>query len=85
MKSSLLRDERRQRGWSQAKVAEALGVTTRTVMRWEQGLVIPHPYYRQPLCTLFNMTAEELGLPSDTDENDILENADVRFENVQVF
>ena len=70
MKFSLLRAERRRRGWSQATVAQALGVTTRTVMRWEQGQVAPHPYYREPLCNLFDKTAEELGFLSNANENE---------------
>lgn len=75
MKSDLLRAERTQRGWSQAKLAEALGVDTRTVRRWERGQAIPFPYYRKQLLALFDMTAEELGLPPDIDENNATEQA----------
>ena len=75
MKSDLLRAERIQRGWSQAKLAEALGVDARTVRRWERGQAIPFPYYRKQLLALFNMTAEELGLPSDIDEDNATEQA----------
>ena len=32
-----LKTERELRGWSQAKVAEAVGSTPRNVSRWEQG------------------------------------------------
>jgi hypothetical protein len=38
------------------------------VSRWEQGLVVPFPFYRRRLCALFDKTAEELGLPSDGDD-----------------
>ncbi len=61
-KPSILRFEREQRGWSQAKVAEELGVSTRTVVRWEQGLATPYPYYREQLSVLFGKSARELGL-----------------------
>jgi transcriptional regulator with XRE-family HTH domain len=75
MKSDLLRAERIQHGWSQAKLAEELGVDTRTVRRWERGQAIPFPYYRQKLSLLLGKTAEELGLPSDIDEDNAMEEA----------
>ena len=57
-----LKVERELRGWSQAKVAEALSTTTRTVARWEQGQVTPYPYFREQLCELFGKDARQLGL-----------------------
>lgn len=57
-----LKVERELRGWSQARVAEAIGSTGRTVMRWEMGQVLPQPYYREQLCSLFGKNARELGL-----------------------
>jgi transcriptional regulator with XRE-family HTH domain len=68
MKNRKLRTERKLHGWSQARLAEVLGVTTRTVIRWEQGLAVPQPNYRKKLGTLFGKTAQELGLLWDTDE-----------------
>ncbi len=68
MKPHLLKVEREKRGWSLAKLAEMLGTTTRTVSRWEQGLAVPYPYYREQLCNLYEKTAEELGLLSDVHE-----------------
>ena len=41
MKPSLLKAERKQREWSQAEVAEALGVSIQTVSRWEGRAVPP--------------------------------------------
>ena len=69
----LLKAARKQQGWSQAKVAEELGITERTVRRWEQGLVVPYPYYRQQLRALFGKTAQDLGLPLEIDENEDLD------------
>jgi len=68
MKNRKLRTERRQHGWTQARLAQALGVTTRTVVRWEQGQSVPQPNYRKKLGTLFGKTAQELGLFCDADE-----------------
>jgi transcriptional regulator with XRE-family HTH domain len=73
MKNQKLKTERKLQGWSQAKLAKVLGVTTRTVIRWEQGLAVPQPNYRKKLGALFGKTAQELGLLWDTDENDTVQ------------
>lgn len=59
---SRLRQERERRGWSRNYVAEQVKVDVITVGRWERGERLPHPLYRQELCTLFVMNAEDLGL-----------------------
>ncbi|HEY4036077.1 MAG TPA: LamG-like jellyroll fold domain-containing protein [Ktedonobacteraceae bacterium] len=64
MKADLLRAERIKRGWTQARVAEAVGVDARTVGRWERGKALPYPYFREQLCLLFGKTAQQLGLLS---------------------
>jgi transcriptional regulator with XRE-family HTH domain len=73
MNPLLLKAARKQQGWSQARVAEELGITERTVRRWEQGLVVPYPYYRLQLCALFGKTAQDLGLPPESDEYEDLD------------
>ena len=70
MKFDLLKAERIKHGWTQAKVAEAVGVDAKTVGRWERGKALPYPYYREQLCLLFGKTAQQLGL-SSADENDL--------------
>lgn len=65
-KPSILKFEREQRGWSQARVAEELNVSTRTIVRWEQGL-LPYPHCREQLCALYGKTAQELGLVPETE------------------
>jgi len=65
MKIHPLKYERELRGWSQAKVAEEIGTTVRTVSRWEHGLAVPYPYFREQLCTLFGKNAVELGLVAE--------------------
>jgi transcriptional regulator with XRE-family HTH domain len=56
-----LKRERELRGLSQADVAEKVGTDQKIVSRWECGVSVPVPYYRQKLCKLFGKTAEELG------------------------
>ncbi|HEY4036931.1 MAG TPA: helix-turn-helix domain-containing protein [Ktedonobacteraceae bacterium] len=70
MKPSLLKAERKRREWSQTEVAEAVGVSIKTVSRWEQGQAVPHPYYLDKLLALFGKTAEELGLFANIDEDE---------------
>lgn len=64
-----LRVQRELRGWSQRRVAEELqqlfpgvAVSEKEVGRWERHKRNPSPYYREKLCTLFGMDAEQLGL-----------------------
>jgi len=71
MYNRTLRIERKRRGWTQARLARAMGVHTRTVIRWEQGIALPHPSHRVRLESLFGKTAEELGLLWDPDENEM--------------
>jgi len=68
MKSHPLKVERELHGWSQAKVAEAVGTNVRTVIRWEQGQSVPYPYYREQLCILFGKSVRELGLLAQEDD-----------------
>ncbi len=77
MKPNPLKVERELRGWSQSKVAELLGTTTRTVRRWERGEGVPYPHYREQLCILFGKNAHMLGILPDTDyELDMLPDTD---------
>jgi transcriptional regulator with XRE-family HTH domain len=50
------------KGWSQAKLAEKVGTSFELVSRWERGITVPSPYYRERLCAVLDKTAEELGL-----------------------
>ena len=70
MKQHPLKLERVLRGWSQAKVAEALNTTVRTISRWEQGQALPYPFYREQLCKLFGKDARQLGLLPEGEEEE---------------
>jgi transcriptional regulator with XRE-family HTH domain len=73
-----LRRAREQKGWSQSRVAEALGVTTRTVSRWEQGHAMPYPYYRQQLSLLFEKNEQQLGFVPDATASNTREEHDAQ-------
>jgi peptidoglycan hydrolase-like protein with peptidoglycan-binding domain/DNA-binding XRE family transcriptional regulator len=69
-----LKHARELRGWSQEELARRIGsladslghqgvvLDVSTISRWERGRNSPSPFYRQLLCVLFEMNAEELGL-----------------------
>jgi transcriptional regulator with XRE-family HTH domain len=60
--SSKLALARREKGWTQSKVAEHVGVDVVTVCRWERGISRPYPRHVKKLCDLYGKTASELGL-----------------------
>ncbi len=53
---------REKRGWTQAYVAEQVGVSIDAVRQWERGRHLPYQATIQKLCNLFEMTPEGLGL-----------------------
>ncbi|HZR44680.1 MAG TPA: helix-turn-helix transcriptional regulator [Ktedonobacteraceae bacterium] len=67
--NQLLTDARLRRYWSQQEVANRVGTTPENVSRWERGVTMPGPHYRQKLCDVFGKSAQELGLvPVDKEE-----------------
>src|SRR5579863_7276120 len=69
---SQLKQERERHGWSQEHVAKHIGSTQVTISRWEKGISVPGPYYRQKLSELFGRSLQELGLFVEA-EQDTLE------------
>src|SRR5436309_3910279 len=66
---SRLRQERDRYAWTQSEVAERIGTTQINVSRWENGITVPSPYYRQRLGELFGKSMQELGfIPASTEE-----------------
>ena len=51
---------RRERGMTQRELAEALGVSNRTISKWECGDGLPELANVLPLCELLQITADEL-------------------------
>jgi len=84
MKPHPLKVERELRGWSQARVAEAVGTSVRTVIRWEQGQSVPYPYYREQLCSLFSKNARELGLLVQDDQASHEQGGQKKSQDVQL-
>jgi tetratricopeptide (TPR) repeat protein/transcriptional regulator with XRE-family HTH domain len=57
-----LKRARERKGWSQEHVGQEIGTDAFTVSRWERGVTMPGPHFRQKLCALFAMSVVELGL-----------------------
>ena len=55
-----LYEMRKEKGFSQEKVAEALGVTRQTISKWETDQTTPDFDKILPLCELYNITTEAL-------------------------
>lgn len=61
--NELLSYERERRHWTQDNVAAQIGAPDpKMVGKWERGIIVPTPHYRQKLSTLFGRSARELGL-----------------------
>lgn len=69
IRTTRLRYEREQRGWSRQYVAEQVEVDVATVGRWERGERLPYPHYQQKLCELFGRNALDLGLLIEQQES----------------
>jgi transcriptional regulator with XRE-family HTH domain len=64
--NELLRNVRKERGWTQKDVADRIGAPLAlNVTRWERGTAFPSAYYVERLCQLFGKSASELGLIQD--------------------
>jgi tetratricopeptide (TPR) repeat protein/transcriptional regulator with XRE-family HTH domain len=63
-----LKEARLQHNWSQREVATRLNTTYAMVSRWEKGYTTPGRHYRERLCALFQKSAEELDLASESEE-----------------
>ena len=53
-------EARKERGLTQRVLAEALGVSNRTISKWECGEGLPELANILPLCELLQVTADEL-------------------------
>jgi transcriptional regulator with XRE-family HTH domain len=60
-----LRGFRLEKGWSKRAVAQLLGVSTPSIMRWEDGSAEPNDYNRHKIERL--ISSESSGIPSSSD------------------
>ena len=60
----LLKQAREEKGWTQHRLADELGVEEQTIRSWEHGRRKPLREYRIRLSEIFGKTPEQLGFPS---------------------
>ena len=67
---NFLAELRRERGLTQAELAEKLAVSGKTVSRWETGQTLPDYEQMQMLCDLFSVRIEEVLAAKRSDPSD---------------
>lgn len=51
---------RKARGFLQKDIAERLGVSEKTISKWECGNGLPEVVFMEPLCAILKITVNEL-------------------------
>ena len=57
---AFLAQARKEKGWTQAELADRLGVSNRSVSRWETGKTMPDYSLLSPLCEALGISINEL-------------------------
>ena len=73
-----IRRLRKDKGYSQETLAEALGVVRQTVSKWEKGLSVPDADLLEKMAELLEVDVNTLlgaSLPSKSERNSLDENA----------
>jgi len=60
MTKTTLRAARINRGFTQKEVATALGVSVKTIHRWEKGITYPNTKYIEPLCCMYDVSYDDI-------------------------
>ncbi len=63
-----IRQLREERGWSQAQLAELVGVSLKTVDHWERGLLQPDDAQLRVLGEVFHLSSELIVLQDPIDQ-----------------
>ena len=53
-------ERRKERGFLQKDIAARLGISEKTVSKWECGNGLPEVIYMEPLCQILGITVNEL-------------------------
>lgn len=77
-----LKHQRGLRGWSQKKVALAIGTSKEMVSRWETGERDTSVYYQEQLCAVFGLTAVDLGFLEPLKQEETLSVTASQFQEV---
>ena len=64
-------DERKKKGYTQRQLAEQLGISDKTISKWENGTCMPDYSIIQKLCDALGVTLPELMDGEDAAENSV--------------
>ena len=68
--------KRKEKGYTQAKLGELLGVTNKAVSKWERGVCLPDVGLYTQLCSILDITVNELFAGEELDEVQFKQKAD---------
>ncbi|MCI8892115.1 MAG: helix-turn-helix transcriptional regulator, partial [Eubacterium sp.] len=69
-------ERRKAKGWTQRQLAEKLEITDKAISKWETGRSMPDLSLFMPLCTLLDVTLNELFAGECIAEEKLKEKAD---------
>jgi len=71
--STVLTELRKEYGYTQKEIGERIGVTDKTISKWEKGNLLPDITYLVQLADVYNITLDELlkGVRYGKDKNQI--------------
>ena len=73
---AFISERRKAKGWTQSQLAEKLEITDKAISKWETGRSMPDLSLFIPLCTLLNVTLNELFAGECIAEEKLKEKAD---------
>ena len=73
---AFISERRKAKGWTQSQLAEKLQITDKAVSKWETGRSMPDLSLFMPLCTLLDITLNELFAGECIAEEKLKEKAD---------
>ena len=73
---AFISERRKAKGWTQSQLAEKMGITDKAVSKWETGRSMPDLSLFVPLCTLLDITLNELFAGECIPEENLKEKAD---------
>lgn len=75
-------EERKRKGYTQRELSEKIGITDKTVSKWERGNGFPEVSLLLPLCNELNITVNELLSGKRVSEEDYRKEAEVNMVNL---
>ncbi len=73
---AFISERRKAKGWTQSQLAEKLEITDKAISKWETGRSMPDLSLFMPLCTLLDVTVNELFAGECIAEEKLKEKAD---------